>query len=295
MLAWFKGFIKRGVEWGGNVWNRLYRFTFVRFAYNVAQTLGKDYVGIMAAGLAYYAFLSLFPLIVGLISILGFLLPSEEIYEVIFNFLERNVPVSTDFIESNIRSIVNLRGTLGIISIFGLIFGGTAVLSAISLAVNRAWNLWPRPIWIRKPEEFLMVLAIAVMVVLLFGISTGLSILGDQNIPGVGFIQFALSRIAPFILILSVILLLYKFIPSSSIRWRDIWRGAVIAAVMFQLALYGFSFFLNNFGAYELIYGSLASLVVTLIWIYISSFILIIGAEINAVYFNMFIQNKKQP
>jgi membrane protein len=91
-----------------------------------------------------------------------------------------------------------------------------------------------------------------------------------------------------FMLIAAVFLLLYKFIPNTKVYWADIWRGAILGAIMFQFALFGFTFFLQNFSAYNLIYGSLTSLVVLLIWIYISSFILILCAEINTVYNRMF-------
>lgn len=280
-------------SWGDRVRVRLFQFTFVRFAYNVAQTLGRDYVGIMAAGLSYYAFLSLFPLVVGLISILGFLLPSESISQIIFNFLEQNIPTSTDILESNIRSIVELRGTLGLISIAGLLFGGTAVFSAISLAVNRAWDLWPRPFYLRKPQEIAMILSIGLVILLLLGLSTGLSILGDFNLPGFNILMPILTRLLSFVLIMATFLLLYKFTPSAPIRWRDIWRGALLGAIMFQIALFGFAFFIRNFSGYNLIYGSLTSTVVILIWIYISSFILILCAEINAVYYQMFTKKEK--
>jgi membrane protein len=288
MLPWFNRFIKRWAERVERVRVYFFRKTFVRFAYNVAQTMGKDYVGIMAAGISYYAFLSLFPLAVGLIAILGFLLPSETIYQTIFNILRESIPASTEVLESNIRSVVELRGTLGVIGIVGLLFGDSAVLSAISLAINRAWDLWPRPIYIRKPQELLMILALGLIIILVLGLSTFLSFLGSLNIPGIDTLQFILVRLVIFLLIAAVFLLLYKFIPNTTVRWGDIWRGAILGSIMFQIALWGFTFFLQNFAAYNLIYGSLASLVVILIWIYISSFILILCAEINTVYNRMF-------
>jgi len=164
------------------------------------------------------------------------------------------------------------------------------VLSAISLAINRAWDLWPRPIYIRKPQEILMILAVGLIIILLLGLSTGLSFLGNLDIPGIGVIQSILARLVTFLLIAGIFLLLYKFIPNTNVRWSDIWRGALLGAVMFQLALFGFTVFLKYFASYNLIYGSLTSLIVILIWIYISSFILILCAEINTVYNRMFRQ-----
>jgi membrane protein len=290
MRRWLRNIWKRLWEWGNRVRIRLFQFTFVRFAYNVAQTMGRDYVGIMAAGVSYYTFLSLFPLVIGLISILGFLLPSESIYEIIFTFLEQNIPTSTEVLETNIRRIVELRGPLGLISIAGLFFAGTAVFSAVSVTVNRAWGLFPRSFFIRKPQEIAMILSIGLIIILLLGLSTGLSLLGNLDLPAFGIFEAILPRALSFVLITAIFLLLYKFTPSAPVRWRDIWRGALLGAIMFQAALFGFAFFIQNFSSYSLIYGSLTSIVVILIWIYISSFILILCAEINAVYYQMFTQ-----
>jgi membrane protein len=280
---WEKG-VRRGKERIEGVRARLLRRPFIRFVYNVIRALGRDYAGIMAAGLSYYAFLSLFPLTIGLISILGFLLPSKNVYTVIFNFLSQNIPASTDVLQSAIRDIIQMRGTLGVISIIGLLVGGSGVLSAISLAINRAWGLFPRPIYIRKPQEIAMVLAIGLIILLLLGLTTGLSFLSSIALPGVSILQFFLARAISFVLVLAIFLLLYRFIPNTRVHWRDIWRGTLITGIIFQLALYGFTYYLQNFASYQMIYGPLSSLVVILVWIYISSFLLILGAEINAVY-----------
>lgn len=294
MRSWLKIFISRRKEQAKRIQESLFRLTLVQFSYNVAKTLGRDYVGIMAAGLSYYAFLSLFPLISGLIAILGFLLPSESIYQIIVDVLRQNIPASTEIIESTIMSVIELRGQLGLIGIVGLLFGGTAVFSAMSLAINRAWNLFPRSFIFRKPIEIAMVLFVGLIIILLFGISTALSLLGTVAVPGIGMFLSVLARIISFLFTLVIFLLIYKYIPNFRVYWGDIWRGALLGAVMFQLALFAFTYFLNNFAAYELIYGSLASLIAILIWIYISSFILILCAEINVVYNSMFRQGKRK-
>jgi membrane protein len=133
-----------------------------------------------------------------------------------------------------------------------------------------------------------MVLALGLIILLLLGISTGLSFLDNLDLPGAGTLQYILARLISFLLILAIFLLLYKFIPNTSVRWGDIWRGAVLGAIMFEIALFGFTVFLRYFATYQVIYGSMASIVIILIWIYISSFILILCAEINAVYNRMF-------
>ena len=288
MTSFFKNFFNPWKTRVKSTIERITQITFVRFAINVGDRIGKDYVGIMAAGLSYYTFLSLFPLILGIVSILGFLLPMETVRSIVFDLLQSSFPGSTDIIESTITSVINNRGTLGIVSIIGLIIAGTGIFSAISLALNRAWDRLPRAIWVRKPMEFAMFLGIGLMVLLLLGASTAISFLGNIDLPGIRIVQMFLGRLISFVLLLGIFFLVYKYIPSKKLRWRDVWIGATLGAVLWQIALLVFSFFLSNFASYQLTYGSLASIIILLVWIYISAFILIICEEINAVYYRMF-------
>lgn len=136
-----------------------------------------------------------------------------------------------------------------------------------------------------------MILAMGLMVLVLLGIATFLSYLDTLSLPGITVIEYLLSKLVSFALLMSIFLLLYKFTPRKTIYWRDIWLGSLIGAIAFQIALVGFTIFIRRFADYQLVYGSLASLVVILVWIYISSFILIICAEINSVHYSMFRQH----
>ena len=82
----------------------------------------------------------------------------------------------------------------------------------------------------------------------------------------------------------AVFLLLYKLIPNTRTYWRDIWPGALLAAVLFEIARALFIFYINNYANYQLIYGSIASIIVLLVWIYYSAFIMILGAEFAFQY-----------
>ena len=95
------------------------------------------------------------------------------------------------------------------------------------------------------------------------------------------------SRLVAFLLILAVFLLIYKTIPNTRTYWRYIWQGALLAAVLFELARTLFIFYLENFANYQLIYGSIASIIVLLVWIYYSAFIMILGAEFTFQYGRM--------
>jgi YihY family inner membrane protein len=93
-----------------------------------------------------------------------------------------------------------------------------------------------------------------------------------------GYLLF--TELISVLMAFAVFLLIYKFIPHTDTDWSDIWVGALVAALLFEIGRNAFVFYLNNFGNFGQIYGSLASVVVLLVWIFISALILIIGAEV---------------
>ena len=240
-----------------------------------------------AAGVAYYALLSLFPLLLGLIALFGYVLPTFNIQDELLKFVGNNLPGATDIIKQNLENIIGLRGIIGVLSIILLFWSGSTMFSAISLAINRAWDIQRvRPFYVRKPSELLMVLATGILFLLSLGSTTVISILGGVfNLPSANLLIVNLGgRLVAFLLMLSVFLLLYKLLPNTRTYWKYIWPGALFSAVLFEIARSLFMFYLVNFANYQLIYGSISSIIVLLIWIYYSSFILILGAQFTFQY-----------
>ncbi|MEE3014226.1 MAG: YhjD/YihY/BrkB family envelope integrity protein, partial [Chloroflexota bacterium] len=105
------------------------------------------------------------------------------------------------------------------------------------------------------------------------------------------FLDFGLGNLmlkaVPWAITLAVFLLLYRFVPNCKTYWRYVWTGAVVAAILFEVSKGIFMWYLANVANYELIYGSVASMMVLLSWAYVSAFILILGAEISSEYGRM--------
>ena len=95
------------------------------------------------------------------------------------------------------------------------------------------------------------------------------------------------SRLAAFLLILAVFLLIYKLLPNTKTYWRYIWPGALTAAILFEIARTLFIFYLEHYANYQLIYGSIASVIILLVWVYYSAFIMVLGAEFTYQYSHM--------
>jgi membrane protein len=279
--------------WNARLQRTKYRLLKIPVIQLISRTLegsGHHDATQRAAGVAYYAVLSIFPLLLGLIAVFGFLLPSLKLQDELLNFVGNNLPGAYDILSQNIVSIVKLRGAVGVLSIVILFWSASAMFSAISLAINRAWDISRhRPFFIRKARELGMVLSTGILFMLSLGASAIISILRRVfDIPVTKLIIVdAGGRLVAFLLILVVFLLLYKFIPNTRTLWRYVWPGALLAAILFEIARTLFIFFLENFANYQLIYGSITSIVILLVWIYYSAFILILGAEFTFQYGRM--------
>ena len=262
---------------------------------NTVRELDKDDATQMAAGVAYYTFFSLFPLLIGLIALMGIFLQSQALQEDMLDLISKNFPGSSDFIKNNISNIVRFRGPFGVVSIVGLLWSASAVFGAIGKAMNRAWEVpKARPFYLSKVRQMGMALGVGLLGVLSISATSFLQLAGshDLGIPGEKYlfdtdVVNILLRLFPSMLSLAIFLLVYKFIPDVKTHWRHIWIGTIVAAVLFEVSKNLFVWYLNAFASYDQVYGTLASVIVLLFWAYISAFILILGAEISSEYAKM--------
>jgi membrane protein len=270
-----------------NIQDRMLTVPFVRLIVGTVEGAGSHDVGQRAAGVAYYAILSVFPLLLGLIAVFGFFLPSVNLQDALLKYVGTSIPGATNILKDNITEIIRLRGVMSLLSIIILFVGGSALFGAVSLAINRCWEFSiKRSFLIRKAGELVMAIVTGALFLISLGASSLSSVMrGVINLPSAERVVINVgSRVIAFLLILIVFLLLYKLVPYAKTRWRDIWQGALMAALLFELARSIFIFYLEHFANYQLIYGSIASIIALLVWIYYSSFIMILGAEFTFQY-----------
>ena len=257
--------------------------------------LGDDHVVDLSASIAYYSILSLFPLAIALVSLFSLILESDVVERELHQFFHTYLPGSHDIVTANIEAVSNIRGILGVVSLLGMLWTSSLLFGAITRAVNRAWDIeHDPPFYVEKPRHILMALSVAPLMLLSVVTTTGLQVLGSEDIPVLGRLAFlehnginALVRPLPFLFSLIIFLMIYKFAPHTRTRWSLVWPGALLAAILFEVGKSAFVFYLEAFAAYERIYGSLASVMILLAWVYLSGFILIIGAELASEYERM--------
>ena len=264
----------------------------VELARRTWKELGDDHAIDLAASIAYYALLSLLPMAIVLVSLFSLVLESDSVEQAVFDFFHTYFPGSEGILASNVESVGNIRGVLGVLSLLGMLWTSTLLFGAVTRAVNRAWDIeHDRPFYIDKPRHFVMALSVAPLFLGSVALTTALQVLGNEELPVVGDLSFlehnginALARPIPFLFTLTIFLLIYKYAPIAHTSWRYIWPGALVSALLFETAKSIFVFYLENYAAYEQIYGTLGSAIALMAWVYISGLIVVIGAEVSSEY-----------
>ena len=258
---------------------------------DTARGIGAHQVGDMAASLAYYALFALFPLLLGLIVILSFFLDQEVVRGELETLLAKNLPGAQEIVTRNLDNVVRLRGAIGLVAFAGLLWSGSAVFGALTRILDRTWEVRDRHAFhIVRARSLVMLVGVAALVVLSLSSTTLLQLAAElAEVERLGALGTFLASGARLLLqgsslvgSLLVPTLLYRFAPSERIAWREVLPGALLAGLLFEAAKNVFVLYLSRFASFDLVYGSLASVIILLFWVYISGFILILGAEFGA-------------
>jgi membrane protein len=175
--------------------------------------------------------------------------------------------------------------------VIGLFWSASAAFGAITRAVNRALGAKrPHPFFLSKLRYFLMTLAVSLTVILSVAITAALEILPRLDLEALqwlgvesGLIDQLTGVLTSFAFTFLTFALIYKVTPYVEVRWRQVVPGALLGAVVFELGKQVFRVYLSRIANFEAVYGSLSSIIVLLLWLYVSALVLVFGAEYNIV------------
>jgi membrane protein len=245
-----------------------------------------------AAAIAYYALLSLFPFLLLVISMFGSITADEGDRLAVLGFVFRYFPTQFDFVNTQLDAFRQTRVQVGVAGALALIWASLGVFGAVTSAVNDAWGVETQRSFLKhRMVSFLMLVAGGGVMIF------GLLLVGAVEVAQASWFGVMLTRFrwlqalqtltftysATIVLILAVGLV-YYFIPNAKTRFRDVWVGAVLTGLLWRVAFGGFSWYIGRSGSLTFIHGSIAAVVVFLLWIYVSSVILMYGVEFTAAY-----------
>ncbi len=243
--------------------------------------------GVMAAAVAYFAFLSIFPMVLLVVSIsslwLGRLVTENQIIEQ----LEFIAPALGQLLGRNIDEILQSRGTVSGLALLGLIWSASSIFYMLNRSQSMIWKYDKGPsTWKRRGLAILLVLAIAGP--LLFLASFAGSTLGSirELIPDSIFaIQHEITLLVSIVMDILSFFVLYILFPHGSSSWRDCIPGAILAGLLWEGAKKAFLLFITSYlTSSNLVYGSLASIIAFMTWVYFTCIIFFFGGYVNYHY-----------
>lgn len=258
---------------------------------SAVRAFNRDHCTHLAAALAYYAFFSLFPLLLGLIALATIVLQSPDVQSRIIAAASQLLPGSSDLVQQNIQQILRTRGTVGVAAAIALLWSAKAIFGAITTSLNLIWGLpEKRPFWELTALQMALVFGAGFFLASSLALTAMLTFISTAPLPAVGWRLentpfWTLVAAAPSLtLSAAAFLLLYRFLPSARFGFGDVWRGALVAGVLFEIAKGGYVLYTTQFANFPLVYGSLAAVIAFMLWAWISGAILLFGAEIAAEY-----------
>ena len=263
-------------------WTELFKRTF-------RDTLKDDAQG-LAAQLSYYFFLSLFPTLLCLIA-LASLFPLQNFVDDVTGVLQPFMPAEAINVIRDQMVKIAQSGATALISlgVLGAIWSSSAAMGAVVNAMNRAYDIEEsRPWWRVKVLAVLLTIGLAFFILIALTLVLAGPQLADLatrwfGTPAVWALIWKISQWPlVFFLVATGIGLIYYFAPDAEQEWVWITPGSVLATILWLIASLGFRYYVVTFGRYSETYGALGGIIVVLLWFYLSSLAIVIGAELNA-------------
>ncbi len=263
-------------------------YTVLDFFFKEMQ---KEHLNTKSTSLAFSFFLAIFPATIFLFTLIPYI-PVNNFQDQLLNILAQVLPATAfEAVQTTLTDIIkNQNGGLLTFGFIAALFFSSNGIMALMRNFNKASLMQDkRPVWKKRRTAILLTFVISIM--LIIGVSlivAGnyiISIIEQYELFKGAFIRYsliALNWIIILLLFFSIISTLYYFAPAAAKKFKFISAGSSLATLLSIGSSSGFAFYVNNFNSYNKIYGSIGTLIVIMIWLYLNSMILLIGFELNA-------------
>jgi membrane protein len=262
-------------------WKELVRRT-------LKETSDDDCLG-LAAQLAYYFFLALFPAVLFLLALASFF-PLANLGDALSAVGPLLPPDVHRFFQEQLTRISDAdSGGILTLGILGALWSSSAAVVAIVGSLNRAYDIEEgRPWWKVRLTAIVLTLSLSVLILLAFSLILAGPTVAEYLARTIGFgstfewtwklLQWPLA----FFLVTTAVGLVYYFAPDAQQEWVWVTPGAVLGTLLWFIVSLGFKFYVSNFADYNATYGAVGGVIVLLLWFYISGLAILVGAELNA-------------
>jgi membrane protein len=272
----------------GKKWITVFKEAFAGFSRHKVSKLGGS--------LAYFTMFSLGPMLLVVIFLAGIFLGQQAVEGSLYHEINDVVgSAAAEQLQSLIKNAARSEGsTIAIVvGLVTLLVAATTVFAEMNDSMDTIFGVEKKPglgwkqFLITRLVAFGVIGSMGFLLLVSLAVSAIVDRLGQQLaalIPGVGVaLMFIISQGLTLLVATFLFAMIFKILPSADLRWRDVWPGAILTAILFMLGRIGISFYISqsNFGD---TYGAAGSLVVLLVWIYYSSLILYFGAEFTRAY-----------
>lgn len=274
-----------------------------RFALKLLMRAARRYsaedCSLLAASISYYVLFSIFPLLIFAVGAMGLFLRDSSLQQDVIDKVMDLLPLSEgsgrNSVSDAVHAVAGYQGSaLGVLGLLGMAWSASNMFAVIRKTLNRVFEAPPlRPVWRQKLVDFAMGAALGVFFVVSLAATTLLRLAerSSNDIPyfgelsqKMGFLWIGPAVLLPFLLSFAAFLALYWLVPNGQRHPRDVWPGALLAAIVFELAKNLFGIYLQNFGNYDVVFGSLGAVAAFLFSVYVSAAIMLFGAAVAAEY-----------
>jgi membrane protein len=267
----------------------------VSFLREVASEWSKDNALSLGAALAFYTLFSLAPLLLLIIAIVGLVFGRAAAQgEIVARVAGAVGPEAATVIEGMIKSAsAPASGVIAtVVSLATMLFGASGVFGQLQTSLNQIWGVTAgrrrgvRGMVRQRLASFSLILGIGFLLflsLLVSAVLAGVHELVAAHLPALSGLLQPANFLISFLMITALFALIFKMLPDARMRWRDVWPGAAVTALLFTVGKTLIGLYLGRTGRTS-VYGAAASLVVLLLWVYYSAQILLIGAEFTEVY-----------
>ena len=250
---------------------------------------GTHACGIYAGALAFFAVLALFPLLLLLITLFASLIRRSEATALVLGRVTTFLPGSASFVVAGVDAVLAAQPVLLGVGTLGLLWSSLGIFLTLGYALNRVWEApRDRPLLAQYAIAAVLALSIGVLMLLSLLLSTLLvalhllqGALAGLDLPGTEALVLVGSDVLDLIIVTVAAAVLYRVLPNVAVRWRDVLLPAFLMAVAREGAKLGFTWYLGTFAQVDRVYGPVAAIVGLMLWLYVSSILLLLGAELS--------------